>query len=54
MCRRQADTPSGSIDVETHRQVLPNNVKPTHYDLILEPDFANFTYEGKVVIEYVR
>lgn len=41
------------MDVEAHREVLPKNVKPTHYDLTLEPDFEKFIYEGKVVIEYV-
>jgi hypothetical protein len=35
------------------REVLPANVKPVHYDLTLEPDFANFTYQGTVTIEYV-
>lgn len=35
------------------REVLPTNVKPTHYDLTLEPDLEKFTYEGEVIIEYV-
>jgi len=43
----------GSTDVTAHREVLPTNVKPLHYDLTLEPNFEKFTYEGKVVIEYV-
>jgi len=30
---------------------LPTNVKPLHYDLTLEPDFNNFTFDGKVEIE---
>lgn len=54
MCKREAETPGGSMGVEAHREVLPTNVKPIHYDLTLEPDFEKFTYEGKVVIEYVR
>ena len=41
------------MNVDSHREVLPTNVKPMHYDLTLEPDFDKFTYEGKVVIEYV-
>ena len=44
----------GSTNITAHREVLPTNVKPLHYDLTLEPDLQNFTYEGKVVIEYVR
>lgn len=36
------------------REVLPTNVKPKHYDLTLEPDLEKFTYEGSVVIEYVK
>ena len=46
--------PGGSVDVDAHREVLPTNVKPLHYDLTLEPNFESFKYEGKVVIEYVR
>lgn len=34
------------------REVLPTNVKPTHYDLTLEPDLLKFTYQGTVKIEY--
>ena len=41
----------GSVDVTKGREVLPTNVKPTHYDLTLEPNFEKFTYEGTVVIE---
>ena len=54
MCKGNADMPGGSVDVDAHRQVLPKNVKPLHYDLTLEPNFESFKYEGKVVIEYVR
>ena len=53
MCKRNVETPGGSMEVEAHREVLPKNVKPIHYDLTLEPDFEKFTYEGEVVIEYV-
>ncbi len=51
MCLKNADVPSGSV--EAHREVLPTNVKPMHYNLTLEPDFDKFTYNGTVVIEYV-
>lgn len=54
MCKGNADMPGGSVDVDAHREVLPKNVKPLHYDLTLEPNFESFKYEGKVVIEYVR
>lgn len=53
MCRsRHADESFGSTNV-AGREVLPTNVKPTHYDLTLEPDFEKFTYQGTVIIEYV-
>lgn len=54
MCTGDADLPGGSMDVKNARVLLPTNVKPLHYDLTLEPDFENFTYEGNVVIEYVQ
>lgn len=53
MCRGKDDISGGGMDASKGREVLPTNVKPLHYDLILEPDFGKFTYEGKVVIEYV-
>lgn len=53
MCKSHADIAGASIDVSKGREVLPTNVKPVHYDLILEPDFEKFSYEGTVVIEYV-
>lgn len=42
------------MNIKNARVLLPTNVKPLHYDLTLEPDFATFTYEGTVVIEYVQ
>lgn len=54
MCRKTTDIPGGSVDVTANRDVLPTNVRPLHYDLTLEPDFEKFSYEGTVVIEYVR
>lgn len=54
MCRGKDDIAGASMDVSKSREVLPTNVKPLHYDLTLEPNFEKFTYEGKVVIEYVE
>ncbi|KAI4167566.1 MAG: hypothetical protein LQ343_007105 [Gyalolechia ehrenbergii] len=51
MCRGKDDISGGGMDASKGREVLPTNVKPLHYDLILEPDFGKFTYEGKVVID---
>lgn len=34
------------------RELLPANVKPLHYDLTLEPNFKDFSYDGRVMIEY--
>ena len=50
MCKANAEV-EGSVDVTQAREVLPTNVKPVHYDLTLEPNFSNFSYEGTVVIE---
>lgn len=54
MCRHFGAEEHGSATIAGAREVLPTNVKPLHYDLTLEPNFEDFTYEGKVVIEYVR
>ncbi|KGQ01598.1 hypothetical protein PAAG_11728 [Paracoccidioides lutzii Pb01] len=53
MClARQGDDPAGGATAAVaDRQVLPTNVKPLHYDLTLEPDFNNFTFEGTVNID---
>lgn len=54
MCYMRTDAANGSVDVTRGREVLPTNVKPVHYDLTLEPDLEKFTYEGTVIIEYVK
>lgn len=54
MYNLQEGTEGGCMNVAEAREILPTNVKPLHYDLTLEPDFEKFTYEGKVVIEYVQ
>lgn len=51
--RAEEDIASASMDISKNREVLPTNVKPLHYNLTLEPNFENFSYEGTVVIEYV-
>lgn len=48
-----ADVPAGSVDVTQGREILPANVKPTNYNLTLEPDLEKFTFEGTVEIEWV-
>ncbi|KAI9676269.1 MAG: Aminopeptidase 2 mitochondrial [Trizodia sp. TS-e1964] len=53
MCKLHApggEAVSGAIDVSQGRQILPANVKPTNYDLTLEPNFEDYTYKGTVVI----
>lgn len=54
MCGARRGEVTGSTNVPGGREVLPTNVKPLHYDLTLEPNFANFSYDGTVVIEYVH
>ena len=38
---------SNLVDVE---QRLPTNVKPTHYDLLLQPDLDNASFDGSIAI----
>lgn len=51
MCRHFGAEDHGSATIAGAREVLPTNVRPVHYDLTLEPNFEDFTYEGTVVIE---
>lgn len=39
------------MDASKGRQVLPKNVKPLHYNLVLEPNFSDFTFHGTVDID---
>lgn len=50
MCRHSAHASAASTAVPG-RQVLPTNVKPTHYALDLEPLFDSFTFNGSVAID---
>lgn len=38
-------------DLFLHRDVLPTNVVPLNYDLVIEPDMTKFVFNGKVSIE---
>jgi aminopeptidase 2 len=53
MCKLHggADVAAGGVDVSKGREILPANVIPRHYELVLEPDFKKLTYEGTVVID---
>ena len=44
-----SDFTGGSVGAG--REVLPTDLKAVHYDLTLEPDFKNFTFDGRVRIE---
>lgn len=35
---------------ELERDILPSNVRPTHYDLTIDPDFTQFTFNGRAVV----
>ncbi|TAQ86522.1 hypothetical protein B7494_g5130 [Chlorociboria aeruginascens] len=53
MCKMHGETEAlnGGVDVSKGREILPANVIPRHYDLTLEPDFKNLTYNGTVIID---
>jgi len=40
-----------AMDIDNAREVLPTNVRPTHYIITLEPDLKGTEYTGKVLIE---
>lgn len=46
-----AHNPASHLRLRPDRDVLPTNVVPMKYDLIIKPDMENFTFEGKVTIE---
>lgn len=53
MCRHssEADVGGSAVDITQGREILPANVKATHYRLTLEPDLKTFEYKGTVEIE---
>lgn len=53
MCKQhgERDAVGNGMDVTKGREILPANVIPKHYDLVLEPDFKKLTYEGTVTID---
>ncbi|KAJ8603570.1 hypothetical protein MRB53_042113 [Persea americana] len=48
MCRRDDQMATNIVNA---REVLPTNVRPTHYDLVVEPDLDKFTFHGTVSID---
>jgi len=49
MCIRGVDIDQTSTTAG--REILPTNVIPTNYDLTLEPNFSDFTFDGTVTIK---
>lgn len=47
--KRCSKLPAAFLD----RDILPTDVQPTHYDLVITPDMAAFTFGGHVTIQYV-
>ncbi|ODQ79732.1 hypothetical protein BABINDRAFT_49119 [Babjeviella inositovora NRRL Y-12698] len=39
------------LSVPSDRQVLPTNVKPTKYDVTMEPNFSTFKFDGSIKID---
>lgn len=42
---------SNHTEKQPERQVLPTVVKPTHYDLWLQPNLDTFIFQGQVKIK---
>ncbi|KAG0651145.1 Aminopeptidase 2 [Hyphodiscus hymeniophilus] len=49
--RADAGGEAGGPDTTMGREILPGNVVPKHYNLTLEPDFKQFTFEGTVIVD---
>lgn len=50
MCKHFEAATAGP-SVSTGREILPTNVVPRHYDIVLEPNFEKFTFNGTVTID---
>ena len=49
----EVDNPfEGGPNQENEKQILPANVRPTHYDVQLEPDLENASFDGSVIIHF--
>lgn len=46
-----AHNPASHLRTRPDRDVLPTNVQPMLYDLVITPDMDNFTFVGQVSIE---
>lgn len=51
MCRAADSLAAAGARNVPERELLPTNVVPRHYQLELEPDFDEFTFNGKVIID---
>jgi len=53
MCKldKETNTVGSSVEVPDKREVLPTNVIPRHYDITLEPNFEDLTYNGFISID---
>lgn len=51
MCKDANMSGDSSLTISDGHVVLPKNVKPTHYNLTIEPDLETLKYSGKVVID---
>ncbi|KAJ6784883.1 hypothetical protein PWT90_00903 [Aphanocladium album] len=51
MCKAAESLTAAAARNVPERDLLPANVVPRHYHLELEPDFDNFTFNGKVIID---
>ncbi len=46
--KRCSKLPAAFLD----RDILPTDVQPTHYNLVITPDMTAFTFDGHVTIQY--
>ncbi len=44
---------SDLVSSTSERVLLPENVKPINYNLVLTPDLVNFVFKGEVEIDLV-